>query len=67
VSWAFVLLQTDPEDRGRLELTGPPAWPRHPCWPPNVVAKEEDVLGHLLGFLHLLGACSNLELSAKCE
>ena len=33
-----------------------------PCWPPKVVAKEEDVQGHLLGVLHLLGACSNLGL-----
>jgi hypothetical protein len=47
--------------------TGPPAWLGRPCWPPKVVAKEEDVLGHLLGVLHLLGACSNLGLGPKCE
>jgi hypothetical protein len=22
---------------------GPPAWLGRPCWPPNVVAKEEDI------------------------
>jgi hypothetical protein len=43
--------------------TGPPAWLGHPCWPPKEVAKEEDVLGNLLGFLHLLGTCSNLGLA----
>jgi hypothetical protein len=32
-----------------------------------VVAKEEDVLRHLLGVLHILGACSNLGLGHKCE
>jgi hypothetical protein len=67
VSWASILLQTDTEDRGRLELTGPLAWLGHPCWPPMVVAKEEDILGHLLGVLHLLGACPNLGLGPKCE
>ena len=40
------------------DWTGPLAWLGHPCWPPKVVAKEEDVQGHLLGVLHLLGACS---------
>jgi hypothetical protein len=47
--------------------TGPPAWLGHPCWPPKVVAKEEDVLEHLLGVLHLLRACSNLGLGPKYE
>jgi hypothetical protein len=47
--------------------TRPPAWLGRPCWPIKVVAKEEDVLGHLLGVLHLLGACSNLGLGPKCE
>jgi hypothetical protein len=46
---------------------GPPAWLERPCWPPKVVAMEEDVLGHLLGVLHLIGACSNLSLGPKCE
>jgi hypothetical protein len=26
---------------------GPPTWLGRPCLPPKVVAKEEDVLGHL--------------------
>jgi hypothetical protein len=47
--------------------TGPPAWLGHPCWPPKVVDKEEDVLGHILGVLYLLRACFNLGLSPKCE
>ena len=46
---------------------GPLAWLGRPCWSPKVVAKEEDVQGHLLGVLHLLGACSNLGLGPKCE
>ena len=37
------------------DWTGPLAWLGRPCWPPKVVAKEEDVQGHLLGVLHLLG------------
>ena len=49
------------------DWTGPLAWLGRPCWPSKVVAKEEDVQGHLLGVLHLLGACSNLGLGAKCE
>jgi hypothetical protein len=44
-----------------------PAWLGRPCWPPKVVAKEKDVLGHLLGVLHLFRACSNLGLCPKCE
>jgi hypothetical protein len=47
--------------------TVPLAWLRHPCWPPKVVTKEEDVLGYLLGVLHLLVAYSNLGLGPKCE
>jgi hypothetical protein len=68
-SWTSVLLQTGPEGRSRLELEldWPLAWLGRPCWPPKVVAKEEDVLGHILGVLHLLEACSNLGLGSKCE
>jgi hypothetical protein len=47
--------------------TRSPACLGHPCWPPKEVAKEENVLGHLLGVLHLLGACSNLGLGPKCD
>jgi hypothetical protein len=46
---------------------GPLTWLGRPCLTPKVVAKEEDVLGHLLGVLHLLAACSNLGLGPKCE
>ena len=49
------------------DWTGPLAWLGRPCWPPKVVAKEEDVLCHLLGVLHLLGACSNLGQGPKNE
>ena len=47
------------------DWTRPLAWLGRPCWPPKVVAKEEDVQVHLLGVLHLLGACSNLGLGPK--
>jgi hypothetical protein len=47
------------------DWTGPLAWLGSPCWPPKVVAKEEDVQVHLLGVLHLLGVCSNLGLGPK--
>ena len=43
------------------DWTGPLAW----LGRPKVVAKEEDVQVHLLGVLHLLGACSNLGLGPK--
>ena len=49
------------------DWTRPLAWLGRPCWPPNVVAKEEDVLANLLGILHLLWACSNIGLGPKCE
>jgi hypothetical protein len=45
----------------------PLTWLGRPCLPPKVVAKEDDVLEHLLGVLHLLRACSNLSLGPKCE
>jgi hypothetical protein len=47
--------------------TRPPAWLGRPCWPPKVVAKEKDILGHLLGVLHILGAFSNLGMGPKYE
>ena len=53
------------ETDSNSDWTGPLAWLRRPCWPPKVVAKEEDVQGHLLGVLHLLGVCSNLGLDPK--
>jgi hypothetical protein len=47
------------------DWTEPLAWLGRPCWAPKVVAKEVDVQGHLLGVLHLLGACSYLGLGPK--
>jgi hypothetical protein len=31
------------EENSNLNWTGPPAWLGRPCWPPKVVAKEEDI------------------------
>jgi hypothetical protein len=39
---------------------GPPTWLGRPCLTSKVVAKEEDVFGHLLGVLHLLGGVLQL-------
>ena len=50
----YYTLVLEPEMDSNLSWTRPPAWLGRPCWPPKVVAKEEDVLGHLLGVLHLL-------------
>jgi hypothetical protein len=66
----FILLQINLGARDGLELDM--GWTFNLAWTPlldspKVVAKEEDVLGHLLGVLHLLGACSNLGLGPKCE
>ena len=61
----YYTLVLEPEMDSNSSWTGPPAWLGRPCWPPKVVAKEEDVQGHLLGILHLLGACSNLGLGPK--
>jgi hypothetical protein len=57
-----------PRARNKLELDMD--WTSNLAWTlltPKVVANEEDVLGHLLGVLHLLGACSNLGLGPNCE
>ena len=61
----YYTLVLKPEMDSNSSWTGPPAWLGRPCWPSKVVAKEEDVQGHLLGILHLLGACSNLGLGPK--
>jgi hypothetical protein len=63
----YYTLLLKPEMDSNLTWIGSPTWLGHPCLVPMVVAKEEDVLGHLLGVLHLLGACSNLGLGPKCE
>jgi hypothetical protein len=57
----------EPEMDSNLICIGPPTWLGRPCLTPKMVAKEEDVLVHLLGILHLLRACSNLVLGPKCE
>jgi hypothetical protein len=56
-----------PEMDLNLIWIGPSTWLGRPYLTPKVVAKEEDVLGYLLGVLHLLVACSNLGLGPKCE
>jgi hypothetical protein len=63
----YYRLVLEPEMDSNLIWIGPPTWLGRLCLTPKVVAKEEDVLGHLLGVLHLLGACSNLGLGPKCE
>jgi hypothetical protein len=63
----YYRLVLEPEMDSNLIWIGPPTWLGRPNLTPKVVAKEEDVLGHLLVVLHLLGACSNLGLSPKCE
>ena len=68
-SWTSVLLQTGPDDRGRLELgldwASGLAWTS--CWPPKVVAKEEDVQGLPWWVLQVLGVCSYLGQGPKDE
>jgi hypothetical protein len=56
-----------PEMDSNLIWIGLLTWLGRPCLTSKVVAKEEDVLGHLLGVIHLLGACSNLGLGPKCK
>jgi hypothetical protein len=63
----YYRLVLEPEIDSNLIWIGPPTWLGRPCLTPKVVAKEKDVLGHLLDVLHPLGACSNLGLGPKCE
>jgi hypothetical protein len=60
-------LVLEPEMDSNLIWIEPPTWLGRPYLTPKVVAKEEGVLGHLLGVLHLLEACSNLGLGPKCD
>ena len=48
-------------------LFGPPIGLDAPYWPPKVVAKVEDVLGHPEGVVHVLEACSYLDQDPKGE
>ena len=48
-------------------LFGPPIGLDAPYWPPKVVAKVEDVLGHPEGVVHILEACSYLGRGPKGE
>jgi hypothetical protein len=63
----YYRLVLEPKMDSNLIWIRPSTWLVRPCLTPKVVAKEEDVLGNLLGVLHLLGACSNLGLGPKCE
>jgi hypothetical protein len=63
----YYRLFLQPEMNSNLTRIGPPTWLGRPCLPLKVVAKEEDVLEHPLGVLHLLVACSNLGQGPKCE
>ena len=49
------------------DWTGPLAWLGRPCWPPKVVAKEEDVQGLSWWVLQVLGVCSHLGQGPKDE
>jgi hypothetical protein len=65
--WASILLQTGPAARDGLNLIwiGPPTWLGRPCLTPKVVAKEEDVLGHLLCVLNFLGGVLQLRAGSQ--
>jgi hypothetical protein len=63
----YYILLLESEIDSNFTCIGPPTWLGRPSLSSKVVAMEEDVLGHLLGVLHLLGACSNLGLGPKCE
>jgi hypothetical protein len=63
----YYRLVSEPEMDSNLIWIRPLTWLGRPCLTPKVVAKEEEVLGYLIGVLHHLGACSNLGLDPKCE
>jgi hypothetical protein len=43
----------------------PPTRLECPLCPPKVVAKNEDILGHTLGVLHMVVECSHLVQGPK--
>ena len=49
------------------DWTRPLAWLGRPCWPPKVVAKEEDFQGLSWWVLQVLGVCSHLGQGPKDE
>ena len=57
----------DSETDLKSMLLGPQIGLDAPCWPPTVVAKVEDVLGHLEGVVNVLEACSYLGRGPKGE
>jgi hypothetical protein len=63
----YYRLILEPDMDSNLIWIESPTWLGRPCLTPKVVAKEEDVLGHLLGVLYFLRACFNLGLGPKCE
>ena len=63
----YYTLVLESEMDSNSSWTGPPAWLGRPCWPPKVVAKEEDVQGLSWWVLQVLGVCSHLGQGPKDE
>ena len=63
----YYTLVLEPEIDSNSSWTGLPAWLGCPCWPPKVVAKEEDVQGLPWWVLQVLGVCSHLGQGLKDE
>ena len=63
----YYTLVLKPEMDSNSSWTGTPAWLGRPCWPPKVVAKEEDVQGLSWWVLQVLRVCSNLGQGPKDE
>jgi hypothetical protein len=61
----YCKLDQKAEADSNLNWTGPSAWLGRPCWPPKVVAKEENVQRLFWWVLHLLGVCSHLGQGSK--
>jgi hypothetical protein len=63
----YYRLVLEAEEDSNSNWTGSPAWLGRPCWPPKVVAKEEDVLGLPWWVLQVLGVYSHLGQGHKDE